>query len=112
MPPRRIAPTLVTDSTTGNIASVRSGTKAQQKYRDAIDRIAARVEAAQPKRKSLAEHGSHHRHLGDLDSYIAHYLRLIKHHGKLKQSQYDFLKRNHDSGRFYSVKTKRFRKVR
>jgi hypothetical protein len=55
-------------------------------------------------------HGTHHQHLNNFSKYVQEYLQLVKHRGEATPTMFAWLKSNFDQGKYYSIKTKRFRK--
>lgn len=112
---RRIVPQLVTDTRQpGNIRTADAHSDIQQRYQQANEAIYIKYNTLAAKKRGGNKHqghGSHHEHLTSLKDYMVHYLKLTKHKGsKVSQTEYDYLKQQFEKKRYYSSKTKRFRK--
>ena len=119
--PRRIVPTLITETgePVGNIAPPPVGafrhaaTDALAKHAERLDDLYRRVEEASgSKSKSRSKrhdgNGDHHQHLANFEEYVVRYaeLKSVAPH----QSMAEMLRKQFDAGKYYSTKTKRFRK--
>jgi hypothetical protein len=109
---RRITPTLVVDDNKteqkGNIASKQFPTDALAKHYENI----LNIEKKYTKPSKATVHGDHHKYLDNLQDYIVEYCKLKNHTSKPTQTMFNYLKKNFDNHKYYSVKTKRFRKRR